>query len=190
MGWGTLPAPLQPPDSKLYGLPLDTFTGSRSKVKDLITQWERYWSLNYNNALMRVPYTRAMLFLTYIKGDLTTSWSSSMGVDINNEVRRTHNPNADDLWNHVYNSFRRNFADLQEQERAEDTLQKGIHMEGDKFDEFTALYKRLTTEAGYDCNSRLGLKFFTDGLPHELYRDTLRLDRPCNYNDWKAMVGE
>ena len=42
-------------------------------------------------------------------------------------------------------------------------------MEGDKFDEFTALYKWLTTEAGYDRNSRLGLKFFTDGLPHELY---------------------
>ena len=139
---------------------------------------------------MRVPYTRAMLFLTYIKGDLTTSWASSMGVDLNNEVRRTANPNADGLWDHVYSSFRRNFADLQEQERAEDTLQKGIYMEGDKFDEFTALYEWLTTEAGYDRNSRLALKFFTDGLPHELYRDTLRLDRPRNYDDWKTMAGE
>ena len=86
------------------------------------------------------------LYLSYVaphlyQGDLTTSWSSSMGVDLNNEVRRTHNPNADNLWNHMYNSFQRNFADLQEQERVEDTLQKGIHMEGDKFDEFTALYE-------------------------------------------------
>ena len=113
-----------------------------------------------------------------------------MGVDLNNEVRRTRNPHVDGLWDHVYNSFRRNFADLQEQERAEDTLRKGIHMEGDKFDEFAALFERLTTEAGYDRNSRLALKFFTDGLPHELYRDTLRLDRPRNYNNWKVMAGE
>ena len=105
MGWGALPAPPQQADSKLYGLHVDTFTGSCSKVKDLIMQWEQYWSLNYNNALMRVPYTRAMLFLTYIKGDLMTSWSSSMGADLNNEVRRTRNPNADNLWDHVYNSF-------------------------------------------------------------------------------------
>ena len=82
-----------------------------------------------------------MLFLTYIKGDLTTSWSASMRADLNNEVRRTHNPHEDNLWDHVYNSFQRNFVDLQEQERAEDTLQKGIHMEGDKFNEFTVLYE-------------------------------------------------
>ena len=87
VGWGALPAPPQQADNKLYGLPPDTFTGSCSKVKDFITQWERYWSLNYNNALMRVPYTQAMLFLTYIKGDLMTSWSASMGADLNNEVR-------------------------------------------------------------------------------------------------------
>ena len=124
--------------------------GDCLKVKDFITQWERYWSLNYNNTLMRVPYMRAMLFLTYIKGSLMTSWSSSIGIDLNTEVRRTHNPNRDELWDHVYNSFKRNYANLQEQERAEDTLQRGIKMQGDKFDEFTALYERLTIKAGYD----------------------------------------
>ena len=92
-------------DSKLHRVPPDTFTGSCSKVKDFITQWERYWSLNYNNALMRVPYTRAMLFLTYMKGDLMTSWTASMGVDLNNEVRRTHNPHENNLWDHIYNLF-------------------------------------------------------------------------------------
>ena len=40
VGWGALPAPPQQADNKLYGLSLDTFTGSRSKVKDFITQWE------------------------------------------------------------------------------------------------------------------------------------------------------
>ena len=39
--------------------------------------------------------------------------------------------------------------------------------------------------AGYDPNSRLTLKIFTDGLPTELYKDVLRLDCPCNYAEWK-----
>ena len=61
------------------------------------------------------------------------------------------------------------FADLQEQEKVENILQRGIHMQGDKFDDFMVLYEHLTTEAGYNRDSRLCLKFFTDGLPHELY---------------------
>ena len=28
-------------------------------------------------------------------------------------------------------------------------------------------------------------KEFTDGLPHDLYRDCMRLDRPTMYNQWK-----
>ena len=39
--------------------------------------------------------------------------------------------------------------------------------------------------AGYDPNSQLTLKIFTDGLPTELYKDTLRLDCPHNYAEWK-----
>ena len=61
VGWGTLPAPPQQADGKLYSLAPDTFTGNCSKVKDFITQWEQYWSLNYNNTLMRVP-----LHLSYV----------------------------------------------------------------------------------------------------------------------------
>ena len=52
-------------------------------------------------------------------------------------------------------------------------------------DAYIAEYEVLVEMAGYDPNSRLTLKTFTDGLPMELYKDTLRLDCPRNYAEWK-----
>ena len=74
---------------------------------------------------------------------------------------------------------------MQEQERAEDTLQQGISMRAGELDPYIAEYEVLVEMAGYDPNNRLTLKIFTDGLPMELYKDVLRLDRPRNYAEWK-----
>ena len=89
------------------------------------------------------------------------------------------------LWDYVYDSFRRQYADMQERERAEDTLQQGISMKPGDLDAYIAEYEVLVEMAGYDPNSRLTLKIFTDGLPAELYKDVLRLDQPRNYAEWK-----
>ena len=56
-------------------------------------------------------------------------------------------------------------------------------MEQGDLDVYIAEYEVLVEMAGYDPNSRLTLKTFTDGLPMELYKDTLRLDCPCNYTE-------
>ena len=74
---------------------------------------------------------------------------------------------------------------MQERERAEDTLQQGISMKQGDLDVYITEYEVLVEMAGYDPNSRLTLKIFTDGLPTELYKDVLRLDRPRNYAEWK-----
>ena len=53
-------APLPPHvDNKLYGQRPDIFTGDKQKAREFITQWDLYWSLNFNAAMMRTPYTRA-----------------------------------------------------------------------------------------------------------------------------------
>ena len=65
-------------DSKLYSQSPDIFTGDKWKAQEFITQWDLYWSLNLNAMMMRTPYTRAMLFLTYFKGSLTADWTSVM----------------------------------------------------------------------------------------------------------------
>ena len=45
-----------------------------------------------------------------------------------------------------------------------------------ELDAYIAEYEVLIKMAGYDPNSRLTLKIFTDGLPTESYKDVLWLD--------------
>ena len=72
-------APLPPHmNNKLYGQSPEIFTGDKQKAQEFITQWDLYWSLNYSMMMMRMPYTRAMLFHTYFKGPLTAKWTSVM----------------------------------------------------------------------------------------------------------------
>ena len=160
-------------DNKLYGQSPDIFTGDKQKAREFITQWDLYWSLNFNAAMMRTPYTRAMLFLTFFKGPLTANWTSVMNRHLNTQVWSGVPVNDEALWDYVYDSFRRQYADMQEQERAEDTLQRGINMKPGELDAYIAEYKVLVEMARYDPNSRLTLKIFTDGLPMELYKDVL-----------------
>ena len=80
-------APLPPHvDNKLYGQSPDIFTGDKQKAREFITQWDLYWSLNFNAAMMKTPYTRAMLFFTFFKGPLTANWTSVMNQHLNTQV--------------------------------------------------------------------------------------------------------
>jgi hypothetical protein len=126
-----------------------------------------------------------MLFLTHLKGPLTATWAASMSRDLTNRVQTRVNPRDEQLWTHMFQSFRRQYANNQEQERAENTLQRGIRMQGEDLDAYIAKYEGLVLEAGFNLRDRLCLKMFTDGLPHDLYRDILQLDNPRNYDKWK-----
>ena len=153
-------------------------------------QWDLYWSLNYNAAMMRTPYTRAMLFLTYFKGPLTANWTTVMNRHLNAQVRSGVPVETEALWDYVYDSFRRQYSNMQERERAEDMLQRGIHMKAGDLDAYIAEYEVLIEMAGYDPNSCLALKLFTDGLPAELYKEVIRMDRPRNFQEWKTAALE
>ena len=59
-------------------------------------------------------------------------------------------------------------------------------MKGENLDDYISRYEALTLEAGYRRDDPLCLRKFTDGLPHDLYKDCMRLDRPGTYEQWKA----
>ena len=82
------------------------FEGDKTKARAFIGEWDRYWSLNYQSNIMHVPYSRAMMFLTYIKGPRMIDWTDMMTRNLNLRVQNGANPNAEELWTHVYESFR------------------------------------------------------------------------------------
>jgi hypothetical protein len=74
-------------------------------MREFLTQWELYYNLNYANAIMGVPYSRSMLFLTHLKGPLTATWAASMSRDLTNQVRTGVDPGDKRLWTHMFQSF-------------------------------------------------------------------------------------
>ena len=73
-------------DNRLFGQPLDVYSGDRSKTKEFLTQWELYYNLNHLTNIMGVPYLRCMLFLTFCKGPLMVTWASTIAHDIANRA--------------------------------------------------------------------------------------------------------
>ena len=73
-------------DNKLFGQSPNIFTGDKGKAQEFITQWDLYWSPNYNVAMMIMPHTHAMLFLTFFKGPLRANWTSVMKQHFNTQV--------------------------------------------------------------------------------------------------------
>ena len=192
-GGGNPPAAGGPPpgnpgggDHRLFGQPPDVFTGDRTKTKEFLTQWELYYNLNHLSSVMGVPYSRCMFFLTFCKGPLMATWASTIARDIATRARLPGvGINNERLWTHLADSFRRQYVDTMERERVEDVLQRGIKMKGENLDDYISRYEALTLEAGYRRDDPLCLRKFTDGLPHDLYKDCKHLDRPGTYKEWK-----
>jgi hypothetical protein len=68
------PAPLPQEEEELKGQEPIVFNGDRSKTEEFLTQWELYSGVNYAHSAIQMPFTRAMLFLTYIQGAQVNEW--------------------------------------------------------------------------------------------------------------------
>jgi hypothetical protein len=62
-------------NGKLSGKEPTVFTGNRTDAEAFILEWQIYQMLNYNAEVMHQPFTRAMLFLSFIKGPAAHEWN-------------------------------------------------------------------------------------------------------------------
>ena len=161
------------------------FTGDRSKTEQFLTQWELYWGVNNNNSLMRNAYTRSMLFLTYIQGNVVNKWIVAMSRWLNRQIAGGIHDNNEELWRAVNDAFRRRFANTLKREVAQAELKKGIKMKDGDIDMYVTAFEQLARKAGYPLDSDLTLDFFTDRLPRELYKKVYQFNMPRNYEEWK-----
>jgi len=105
-GWGPPPVPIpQAQQGKLVGEPPTIYDGERKKTTLFINEWELYWAINNNNALMINPYRRAMFFLTYIKGSRVNEWVMAVNRWLARQIQGGIATNDERLWNEVASSF-------------------------------------------------------------------------------------
>jgi hypothetical protein len=173
-----MPAPIPPApvvgggrNDKLVGNTPLIFTGDRSRAEEFITQWQLYEGVNITNDLIRNAYQRAMLFLTYIQGPVVNEWVKGVNAWLRGQIiNQRWAPTDERLWNEVFDSFNRQFANVMEQEDAQAALAKGLQLERGDLDKLITEFEQLVHHAGYDINQDLVLRIFTSALPNTMYK--------------------
>jgi hypothetical protein len=137
---------------------------------------------------MRTAYQRAMLFLTYIQGPVVNEWVKGVNAWLRGQiVNQRWAPNDERLWNEVFDSFNRQFANVMEQEDAQAALAKGLQLEKGDLDKLITEFEQLVHHAGYDINQDLVLRIFTSALPNTMYEYILRnIPQPATYEQWRT----
>jgi hypothetical protein len=78
-----------------------------------------YEGVNISNNLMRNPYQRSLLFMTYIQGPLVNEWIKSMNAWLHLQITRGGRLTTNKwLWDSTLLSFNRQYADILGQEKA------------------------------------------------------------------------
>ena len=156
------------------------------KANEFFTQWNLFVGVNFNNPGMINAFLRAMLFLTYMQGLHVNEWVLSQHRWLVNKVTTNGvDPANQTLWNSVERAFRRNFADMLEQEHAQVILKKGIKMQGKNMDDYIAWFEHLACQARYHLDNPQMLDLFTQELPDALYMKIYEPDDPQDYEQWK-----
>jgi hypothetical protein len=194
-GGPPMPMPIPPApvigggrNDKLVGNTPLIFTGDRSRAEEFITQWQLYEGVNITNDLIRNAYQRAMLFLTYIQGPVINEWVKGVNAWLRGQIiNQRWAPTDERLWNEVFDSFNRQFANVMEQEDAQAALAKGLQLERGDLDKLITEFEQLVRHAGYNINQDLVLRIFTSALPNAMYEYILRnIPQPATYEQWRA----
>jgi hypothetical protein len=179
-------------NDKLVGNTPLILTGEWSRAEEFIMQWKLYEGVNITNDLMRNTYQRAMLFLTYIQGPIVNEWVKGVNAWLRGQIiNQRWAPTDKQLWNEVFDSFNRQFANVMEQEDAQAALAKGLQLEKGDLDKLVTEFKQLVRHASYDVNQDLVLRIFTSALPNAMYEHILRtLPQPATYKQRRSAAIE
>jgi hypothetical protein len=126
-----------------------------------------------------------MFFLTYIQGTLINEWVKGVNAWLCTQVTTQGWATMDErLWNGVIGAFKRQYADVLEQEKAQAKLGRGLCMQQGDLDGLITKFKTLVCHANYNVNQLLVLCIFTDMLPHAMYKFIFKNIQPRNYKGW------
>jgi hypothetical protein len=171
-------------NGKLSGKEPTVFTGDRKDTESFILEWQIYQMLNYDTAVMWQPFTRAMLFLSFIKGPAVHEWNMLQVNWLMTCARTGALPSEEFLYDTVEAAFRSAFTDTMSVQRAKAEFHL-ISMERGDLDGYVSKFERLARLAGYDLNSSLVLDRFGSKLIPGLYAAIVNgPDEPVTWTDW------
>jgi len=130
---------------------------------DTITIWK---TLNYKKDVIKDPYTRTALILTYIKGDNVNSWAKRQLDILIQKQQNNPDPNrtpSETWWTDFETAFKDTFTFTASKETALAQLEK-LTMNCGNIDTYITTFDRLLAKADFNRNDKGALEMFKRGL--------------------------
>ena len=169
--------------TKLSGKEPAIFNGDRSKAEAFLLEWTIYRLLNGTQGIMRQPFSRVMLFLTFIKGPDVQEWASSQVGWLGGWLLAGAGRNEEHLYDTVMDSFNTAFMDTMSLQKAKAEFHT-LKMERGKLDTYIAKFERLARMAGYNLQYQMVLDRFGSGLNPGLFTAIINNAEPHTWLDW------
>ena len=130
------------------------------------------------------PFSRVLMFLSFIKGDKVQEWTQEqLHWAMDYVAQAVGNDNHKYLWNTVSNAFFRAFTNIT---REVDAQTKTLKMKGDhRLDDYISSFERLARLGGYNLADQAVVDMFIDGLPTSLAINVAKFNNPTDFDDWK-----
>ena len=175
-----------PPHEKLSGQQPIIFKGDRRKSEAFMQEWNIYRGINRFTPQMTNPFSRTLMFLSFIKGDKVQEWTQEqLRWAIDYVAQAAGNDNHEYLWTTVSNTFFRAFTNITQAVDAQTDI-KSLKMKGDQgLDDYISTFKQLARLGGYNLDDRAVIDMFIEGLPASLAINVAKFNDPNNFADWK-----
>ena len=175
-----------PPHDKLSRQQPTIFDGDRRKSEGFIQEWNIYRGINRVTPQMANPFSRVLMFLSFIKGDKVQEWTQEqLCWTIDYTAQAPGNDNHEYLWTTVSNAFFRAFTNITRAVDAQTDI-KSLKMKGDnRLDDYISTFERLTRLGRYNLNDRAVIDMFIEGLPASLAINIAKFNELNTFVDWK-----
>ena len=171
---------------KLSGQQHTIFEGDRCKLEVFIQEWNIYRGLNQATPHIVNPFSRVLLFLSFIKGDKVQEWTQEQlcwAVEYVDQA--PGNDNHKYLWTTVTNTFYRAFTNITQEVDAQMDI-KSLKMKGDNgLDDYISTFEWLAHLGGYNLDDQAVIDMFIEGLPMSLAINVAKFNNPNTFLDWK-----
>ena len=168
--------------TKLSGKEPAIFNGDCSKAEAFLLEWTIYRLLNGEQDIMRQPFSRVMLFLTFIKGPDVQEWTSSQVGWLGGRILAGAGRNEEHLYDTVMDSFNTAFTDTMSLQKAKAEFCT-LKMEKGELDTYIAKFERLARMAGYNLQEQMVLDWFGSGLNPGLFTALITNSDPRTWLD-------
>jgi hypothetical protein len=155
----------------------------QSKTEGFLQEWNIYYGLNWGADVITTPFTRTMLFLSFIKGPNIQEWVAAQIEWLGDQLAGGAQVHNKYLWRTILDRFKDAFTDTMSVEKAERAI-KEIRMKDGDLDGYIAKFEQLAHISGHDLNAKGTWTMFAEGLPKMLHYNMISQGGRCP-NSWQ-----